>query len=115
MPMTAKMIEAPMMNLVTATIGHVSLLLTQEAIQREIRPSCFLKGFSQNSIFSPLMFLNSARWNLYPRLWRIGVTEHKQMMLMGNVGKDFVLDLSHIKKPLFLVQHLKNYTTSFRS
>ena len=32
-------------------------------------------------------------------------------MLIGNVSKDFVLDLSHIKEPFFLVQYLKKYTT----
>ena len=115
MPMTAKMIEAPLMNLVTAKIGHVSLLLTQEAIQREIRPSCFLKGFSQNGIFSPFTLFQSTGWNLYSCFWSTGVTEHKQVMLMGNIGKDLVLDPSHLNKPLFLVQLLKNYTTSSRS
>jgi hypothetical protein len=32
-------------------------------------------------------------------------------MLIGNVSQHFVLDLSHIKEPFFLVQHLKKYTT----
>ena len=113
--MTAKMIEAPIMNLIRAKVRHVSLLLTQKTLEREIRQSRFLKGFSQNGIFSPFTLLQSTGWNLYSCFWSTGVTEHQQVLLMGNIGKDLVLDPSHIKKPLFLVQHLKNYTTSARS
>jgi hypothetical protein len=113
--MTPKMIEATMMNLVTVKVRHISLLLTQETVQRETSPSRFLTCFSQNCIFSPFIFFNSTGWNLYSRFWSIWVTEYQQMMMMGDVGKDFVLDLSHIKKPFFLVQYFKKYITSSRS
>ncbi len=113
--MTAKMIEAPIMNLVTAKVRHVSLLLTQKTIEREVRQSRFLKCFSQNGIFNPFTLFKSTGWNLYSCFWSTGVTEHKQVMIMGNIGKDFALDHSHLNKPLFLVQLLKNYTTSSHS
>src|SRR5450631_4427821 len=102
--MTQKMIEAAMMNLVTAKISHISLLLTQETIQHQVSQSSFLISFSQNSIFSLFMLFNSTSRNLYPRFWCVRVTKHKQMMMMGNVSHDFVLDLSHIRIPFFLVQ-----------
>ena len=113
--MTAKMIEAPIMNLIRAKVRHVSLLLTQKTIERDVRQSRFLKGFSQNGIFSPFTLFQSTGWNLYSCFWSTRVTEHKQVMLMGNIGKDLVLDPSHLNKPPFLVQLLKNYTTSSRS
>ncbi len=103
-PLTPKMIEAAMMNLVTAKIRHISLLLTEETMQRKVSQSCFLIGFSQDSIFSLFMLFNSTSRNLYPRFWSTWVPEHKQMMMMGNIGHDFVLDLPHIRIPFFLVQ-----------
>jgi hypothetical protein len=44
-PLTSKMVEMAMMNLLTAKIRHIPLLLTQQAIQHQVVSSRFFKCF----------------------------------------------------------------------
>jgi hypothetical protein len=102
MSVIAKMVEVAVMNLVTVKIRHIAFLLAEKTVKRKMSQAGFLECFSQNGIFGPFMRFNSASGNLHARLWKIRVAENKEMIVVGNISKDLVLDFHGCMRPFFL-------------
>src|SRR5262245_61268971 len=99
-PMTPQVVEMAMVDLITPKIRHVPLMLTKVSIQSEICQTCFFEDLPQYGILKMFALVDRSCGNLYPCFWKVRVPENKQVMTMGNVGKNFVFDLSHVETPL---------------
>lgn len=50
-----------------------------------------------------------------PKRIQRGVAQDEQMMVSGDVGEDFVYDLSHLEEPPFLFTHPRHSITAIHS